>query len=162
MSQHPNTTKSPKLLRFCVFYVTLHFCAFKTILFSKKKNLSTSQKTSDKPSLAPVGTGGPCCVPRPLGHMSLFRLISFLKHYFRWPRWLYARQKRSTSGGLRTQGHIWHPVGGWRRRLTEWGATAAWQKVNRKGRSFALRPTPSMSLGRDGGSRGITLAEPGR
>jgi hypothetical protein len=28
--------------------------------------------------------------------------------------------KRSTSGGLRTQGHIWHPVGWWWR-LTEWG-----------------------------------------
>lgn len=39
MSQHPNTTKSPKLLRFCVFYVTLHFCSFKTI-FSKKKKKS--------------------------------------------------------------------------------------------------------------------------
>lgn len=123
-----------------------HFIVVPLKQFLFFKNLSTSQKTSDKPSLVLVRTGGPCCVPRPLGHMSLFRLISFLKHLFPVAQMALRMPKRSTSGGLRTPGHIWHPVGWWRR-LNRMGELRPGIKVNREGRGSALRPTPQCHSG---------------
>ena len=47
-----------------------------------------------KAGWSPVQTGGPYYVPRLIGHMTLFLLISLRKRYFRCPRWLYTSLKK--------------------------------------------------------------------
>lgn len=109
MSQHPITIKSPELLRFfCVFYVTLNFCAFNFFFFKKFVHLTEDIRQAitdarrNRWSMLRASSSRPHVpIPPNLISEALFPVAQMA---LRTP-------KRSTSEGLRTLGHIWHPVG---------------------------------------------------
>lgn len=81
-----------------------------------------------------------------LGHMTLFLLISFRKHYFRCPRWLHTTPQRATPEILRIFRHARFLKRWWQRSKEGWlreETEPEKRRVrSREGTGYAQHPTP--------------------
>lgn len=96
LSPYHNSFKPQKRLNSfseLAFYQSHSILAIFTCIF-KNSPISCKMSRRAKAGWPPVQTGGLYCVPRLLGHMTLFLLISLRKRYFRCPRWLYTSLKK--------------------------------------------------------------------